>query len=81
MVDEEKALFCFLDKKWFYTTGCRIMLKHLPRAPEETEGVDCVKLPRALSHRFPAKMVFTGVVAKPLPELGFDRIIFMKRIS
>ena len=76
-----KGVVFFLDKKWFYTTRRQRRLKHLPRAPQKLEGIDCVKRPRVLSRRFPVKVMFMGVVAKPLPELGFDGIIFLKRIS
>ena len=67
MLGEEKALVFFLDKKWFYTTGIKRRLKHLPRGPHKPEGVDRVKLPRALSRRFPVKVMFMGVVKKPIP--------------
>ena len=74
-------LVCFLDEKWFYTIGRQRRLKHLPRGPHEPEGVDRVKLPRALSRRFPIKVMFMGIVAKPLHEIGFDGGIFLKRIT
>ena len=77
---EEKALV-FLDEKSFYTTRRRKRLKHLPQGPHESEGIGRVKCPRALSCHFPIKVIFMGVVAKPLPGLRFDRIIFLKRIS
>ena len=38
MLGEEKSLVFFLDKKWFYTTGIKRRLKHLPRGPPQTGG-------------------------------------------
>ena len=78
---EEKALVCFLDKKCFYTTVHQRRLNYLPQRPHKQEGIDRVKLPRALSCRFPVRVIFMGVVATPLPEIGFDGRIFLKRIS
>ena len=49
--------------------------------PHKLEGIDRVKRPRVLSCRFLVKMTFMGVVTKPLPEIGFDGIIFLKDIS
>ena len=40
-----------------------------------------MKCPIAISHQFPVKVMFMGVVARTLPELGFDRRIFLKGIS
>ena len=80
MVGEEKVLVCFLGKKWFYTTERRRRLKHLPPGPHKLEGIDRVKRPRALSRRFPVKVMFVGVVVKPLPEHGFDGRILLERI-
>ena len=45
------------------------------------EGVDRVNHPRALSRSFTVKVMFMGVFLKPLPEFGFGRRIFLKRIS
>ena len=59
---EEKALVLFLEKKWFYTSGRQRRLKHLPWAPHKPEGFDRVKRQRALSHRFPAKVMFMGLL-------------------
>ena len=81
MLGEEKLLVCFIEKKWFYTTGRQRRLKHLPRGTHEPKGVDRVKRPRSLSRRFPVKVMFMGVVSKHLLELGFDGRIFLKRIS
>ena len=81
MVGEEKEVVCFLDKKWFYTTGRQRRLKHLHQGPHKTEVIDRVKLPRKLSRRFPVKVMFMIFFAKPLPELDFDGRIFLKRIS
>ena len=40
-----------------------------------------MKCPRALSHQFPVKVMFMEVIPWQLPELSFDRRIFLKRIS
>ena len=71
-----KSRWFVLLKNWFYTTGLQIRIKLLPRVSHDPEGVDRVKPLRALSHLFPIKVMSTGVVAQPLPELDFDRRIF-----
>ena len=81
MMGEEKALVCFLDKKWFYTTRLQRGVNHLHRGPHKSEVIDRVKRPRVLSRLFNVKVMFMRVVTKPLPKLGFYGRIFLKRIS
>ena len=79
-VGEENVLVFFLGEKCFYTTGCQRSLSHLPWGPCEPEVVDRVKRLIAISPRFPGKVRFMGIYAKPLPELIFDGRIFLKII-
>ena len=80
MVYEEKVLVYVLEKKWFYTTELQRSPKHLPRGTQKPEGVDLVKGPRLFSRRFPIKMIFLGVVTQPLPKLGFEGRLLLRRI-
>jgi hypothetical protein len=70
---------CFLDEKWFYTQSLRRKIKYLPAMVGE-EGVE-YEVPRTISRRNVAKVMFLGVVANPIPDRNFDGKIFLKRIS
>ena len=80
MMGEEKALVFFLTKSGFIPLDAKEGSRTYLGEPHKLEGIDRVKRPRVLSCRFLVKMTFMGVVTKPLPELGFDRRIFQKRI-
>ena len=76
-----KRCWIFLDEMWFYITGRQIRIHCLPLSSHEPEVIYRVKHPRALGSRFPFKVMFMGVFTQPIPELGFDRRIFLKSIS
>lgn len=75
--NEFNNYYCFLDEKWFFTTSQRKKLKILPQAEFETcEDAD-VNLPKLRSRRFPVKVMFMGVVARPVPEHDFNGKIYL----
>lgn len=87
-IDENGAILtdrmvpiAMLDEKWFYKRNRRRVLKELP--PDDLEDPkECkLKRPKATSRRFPVKIMYMGVVARPRPDKEFDGKILLKRVA
>jgi hypothetical protein len=46
---------CYLNEKWFYCFSRRKKQKYLPKAPFEEEGLERVRVRRAVSRSHPVK--------------------------
>jgi len=70
-----------LDEKWFYKRNRCRKLKELP--PIEGKDPESCKLkrPKATSQRYPVKIIYMGVIARPRPEHNFDGKILPLRVS
>jgi len=78
---DTSANVAMLDEKWFYKRNRRRKLKELP-ANESENSEDCkLKRPKATSRRYPVKIMYMGVVARPRPEHNFDGKILLLRVS
>jgi hypothetical protein len=72
----------FLDEKWFYITTKRRKLRKLPPHPLTETATDAhVYQPKALSRRYPVKVMFQGIISRPYPEHHFNGCIMLKRCS
>jgi len=89
---KRKFYACWIDEKWFYISSGRSKEKHLPLAAFEIEqDVQTPAPPAARSRRFMVKVMFMGVIARPVnPLIRFlgrcrpgwmDGKIFLKRVS
>jgi hypothetical protein len=77
-----KKHFCFLDKKWFYTSSRWRKQRILPPHPLTESSEDAfVAKKKVQSRRFPTKVMFQGIITKPYPEHGFNGKILLKRVS
>jgi hypothetical protein len=76
----DKIVLC-LDEKWFYPFSRRKNYKILPRQDGEAEDEDKVHYRTVVSRRNVSKVMYMGVVGKPVPEKGYDGKVFLKRIS
>jgi hypothetical protein len=56
----------FLNEKWFYLFTCQKLLKHMPQAPFEAEGIGCLRPRKVISRCHPIKTMFMGITAAPL---------------
>ena len=82
---------CWIDEKWFYISSGRSKEKHLPAADFEEDEDVYTPAPTTRSRRFMAKVMFMGVIARPVnPMMRFlgrcrpgwmDGKIFLKRVS
>ena len=72
--------YCFLDKKWFYTTSCRKKYKILPKAEFESDEEAEVGMPRAHSHCHAVKVMTLGLISPPVENLS-DGKILLKRVG
>ena len=70
-----------LDEKFFYVTNRRRQIKMLPIKDGEPLGSNSVVQPKMRSRRYPVKVMFMGVVAKPIPSRNFSGKIHLERIS
>ena len=84
----EEFPVAYLDEKWFYPATRRNLLKCLPCGPTEPKGADIIIRPRARSCRFPIKVMYLGVVARPrtfttgvFNGRSFNGRIMLERIS
>ena len=80
-IDDDNFHYCFIDKKWFFTTSARNRMKILPQANFESKEDAEVQVPRLRNRRFPAKVMTMSVISKPYPEYLFDGKIFTKRVA
>ena len=71
--------YCFLDKKWFYTTSRRKKEKHLPQAYFETLTESFIVLKKVRSRRFPCKVMYMGIVGVPIKGKTNGKIM-MRRV-
>lgn len=60
---------CFLDEKWFYPTSRRNVEKHVPVQEFEDEDDVYVPAPTTRSRRFVSKVMYLGVIARPVKGL------------
>ena len=60
---------CFLDEKWFYPTSRRNGEKHVPAQDFEDEDDIYVPAATTRSRRFVAKVMYLGVIARPVKGL------------
>ena len=81
ILSDPTAPVAFLDEKWFYTTNRRRKVKILPTDVSEVGNVHAYRLPRVRSRRFPAKVMFMGVVARPQMEYNFNGRVYLNRVS
>jgi hypothetical protein len=77
----KKLYITFLDEKYFFGHSGRKKAKYLPLGPGEDPGADILPVIRTASRRFPDKVMFMAVIAKPQPEHGFDGKIKLLRVS
>jgi len=77
----EGKIICYLDEKWMYLNSRRKLLKFLPRAMFEADGVERLQIRKVISRRHPIKVMFMGVVTMPDEERDFDGKISMIRVS
>lgn len=80
-IERTDTPIAFLDEKWFYTTNRRRRLKVLPQGESEQNAPDAVAVPKIRSRRYPVKVMYLGVVARPQDEHDFDGRVFLKRVS
>ena len=86
MTDESKPVV-YLDEKWFYTTSRRRKLKLLPLSEEEDKDPNLAMImasensPKIRSRRYPCKVMYLGVVARPNADKGFNGRIMIKRVA
>ena len=78
----------YLDEKWFYTTSRRRKIKLLPLSSyEEKNTANLIALraaensPKMRSRRYPVKVMYLGVVARPRPDKSFNGRIMLKRVA
>ena len=71
---------CYIDKKWFYWVSRRRKIKVLPNSDMETQDTEVGRKTKMLSHRFPIKTMFMGVVARPIPHRQFNGKIILERV-
>ena len=76
---------CYLDEKWFYTSSRRRKIKFLPPGPGEEAGAALIIRPKIRSRRYPVKVMYCGVVARPMKDeaknIDFDGRIALKRVA
>ena len=60
---------CFLDEKWFYPTSRRNVEKHVPAQDFEDEEDVYIPAATTRSRRFVAKVMYLGVIARPVKGL------------
>jgi hypothetical protein len=72
----------FLDEKWFYISSRRRKMRILPPHPLTENASDAhVAKPKCRSRRFPVKVMYQGIVARPSPAHNFNGRIMLKRVS
>ena len=67
--------YCFLNKKWFYTTSCCKKLKFLPIADFEDPEKAFVRKPEVCSRRFPCKVMFMAIICPPIKNHSDGKIL------
>lgn len=76
---------CYLDEKWFYTSSRRRKIKYLPPGPGENQNDAYIVRPKIRSRRFPVKVMYLGVVARPFKDeaqgIDFNGRVALKRVS
>ena len=77
----ENLHVAFLDEKWFYTRSRRRKQKYLPAHSSEPASAAELPTRRERSRRYPTKVMFLGVVARPEPENSFSGLVYIRRIS
>lgn len=81
LLSDPSAPVAFLDEKWFYTTNRRRRMKILPTTAVEAGHVYTYRPPRIRSRRYPAKVMYLGVVACPQLQHNFDGRVCLHRVS
>ena len=71
---------CFLDEKWFYGSSGRVR-KVIQKQGYKTEEEAYLPAPSAYSHHYVNKVIFLGVIVRPITKLFFDGKIFLKHVS
>ena len=82
---DPNAPVCYLDEKWFYTSSRRRKIKFLPPGPGEEAGAALIIRPKIRSRRYPVKVMYLGVVARPIKDeakgIDFNGRIALKRVA
>ena len=82
---KEDTPVCYLDEKWFYTSSRRRKIKYLPPGPGEEADDALIVRPKIRSRRYPVKVMYLGVVARPVKDeakgIDFNGRIALKRVA